>query len=52
MLAATQDLQDLSIGAFTSSSLDWNFPFTDVTPSIPQLSDNAESATNPYPGAY
>lgn len=42
------DLQDF-IRAFTPSSLERNFPFTGVTPSISQLSDNTDLLQNPIP---
>ena len=47
MLIATQDLQDLPIKALTLPALDRSFPLTDITQSIPQLSDNVDSLQTP-----
>ena len=47
MSMPTQDLQDLSMGVFTPSALDPNFPSTDGTLSIPQLSDNVDPLPPP-----
>ena len=37
------------MGAFTPSALERNFPSTDVTPNIPQLSDNVDPLPPPIP---